>query len=104
MQKTRNDRRMDVEQSGRCGCGCGFLTRADQADDFSLLVGLKFGWLPPMRPCLRASSRPLRSIARSDSEKLVMICIIMRARRGGVNRLGQAAKARLRVGITLKHS
>lgn len=103
MQKTRTGRQLEVEQSSRCD----FLTCADEADDFLLLLGLKYGAASPMQPCLRASSRLLRersrSIARSDSKKLAMICI-MRARRGGVNRLGQAAKPRLRLGISPKHS
>jgi len=44
--------------------------------------GLSFGRRPPMRPCLRALSRPAlvrsRSIARSNSAKAPSICIIIR--------------------------
>jgi hypothetical protein len=44
--------------------------------------GLSFGRRPPMRPCLRALSRPIlvrsRSIARSNSANEPSICSIMR--------------------------
>jgi len=63
MQKTRNGRRMDVEQSGRCGCG--FLTRVDQAHDFLLLVGLEFGAAPTNAALL---SRLIETAARAFAQ------------------------------------
>lgn len=98
MQKTQNGRQMDVEQSGRCGC---------EDDDFLLLVGLEFrATSPNMALLARLIKTVARALAQHRAFELAKDSNYSHshvpAHRGGVNRLGLAAKACLR--LTLKHS
>ena len=100
LQKTRDGRGMDVEQSSRC-C-CGFLPRIHQAHDFFLLVGSELVASPP-KPALLA--RFIETAARALAQHRTLelgkagddLHHHAAAGRSGVNRLGQTAKAGLRL-------